>query len=90
MLYIVSTLKELITISHWGQHRTINGTIEYFDENRGWIAAKEYFDMLEEKNDRDDPDMQPDYLSKQSGESEDNFNSRIRKSQIIDDDLIDD
>ncbi len=72
------------------KHRTVNGTIEYFDENRGWIAANEYFDMVEEKNDPDDIDLQPDYLSKQSGESEDHFNSRIRKSQIVDDDLADD
>ena len=40
------------------KHRTVNGTIEYFDENRGWIAANEYFDMVEEKNDPDDIDLQ--------------------------------
>ena len=77
-------------MTHGVKHRTVNGTIEYFDENRGWIAANEYFDMVEEKNDPDDIDLQPDYLSKQSGESEEHFNSRIRKSQIVDDDRADD
>lgn len=62
------------------KQRVKNGKIEYFDETNGWVGKDEYYDIIPDNNlevDEDD-ELTPDYLLKQSGESEQHYKDRIR------------
>lgn len=63
-----------------GTKRFEQGKEQIFHHTYGWISAKEFYDLApgNEVISDDDVELEPDYMSRQSGESFEHFHHRIK------------
>ncbi|MGL4293982.1 MAG: hypothetical protein ACRCSQ_10445 [Bacteroidales bacterium] len=66
-----------------GTKRIFEGEDQVFHHSYGWISAREFYDLVSGRDDHteDSPDLEPDYVSRQSGESHEHYKHRIQEMQ---------
>ncbi|MEG1585273.1 MAG: hypothetical protein RR346_00200 [Bacteroidales bacterium] len=64
-----------------GTKRLLQGKEQIFHHTYGWISVEEFYDLMPELNmdSEADPELEPDYISRQSGESFNHYKQRLRE-----------
>lgn len=64
-----------------GTKRLNLGKEEIFHHSYGWVSVREFYDLMSELKDdsETDPQLEPEYMSRQSGESFEHYRSRIKE-----------
>lgn len=63
-----------------GTKRVNQGKEEIFHHAYGWISVAEFYDLMPElsSDSEDEPELEPDFIGRQSGESFDHYRHRLR------------
>lgn len=63
-----------------GSKRMHDGEEQIFHRTYGWMGTGEFYDLVpeDESSFEDSPDLEPDYISRQSGESFEHYKHRVR------------
>lgn len=64
-----------------GTKRFHQGKEQIFHHTYGWISVEEFFDLMpdSDQSSEGEPELEPEYLSRQSGESFDHYHKRLRE-----------